>query len=238
MRRTGRREEDIMEWTPTELARWRLALIGLMLGPALLVVSNVFIVPEGPGGMRGSFDAIAAQPWLVLVPSLLEAVGFAVALAAFAAVAHIVDRRGGALATTGAVLCMLGLLGFSWSAAGGLFLSTLAGMKDREAGFAAAMTMTADPVTGALISGLMYAGEAGILLVLLGLLRGGRIRIWPIVLVLAGIAADLILPGLLSSLVADLLLLTAGIWTVLSLRGTARRVVRSAVPAVAASTAT
>ncbi|MGN8025593.1 hypothetical protein [Microbacterium sp. 22242] len=207
-----------MDATPTWTARRRLALIGLIAGPALLLLSSVFIIPDAPGGMRATFDAMAAQPWLLLVQSVLEAAGFAVTLAAFTAVAASADRRGGVLATTGTVLCVLGVLGFTWSASGGMFLSVMARMADRDAGFAAAQAMAGDPVTGGLISVLMYTGEAGILLVLIGLLRARRIRIWPIVLVVAGIAADLVLPGILSGLVADALLLGAGVWTVLSLR--------------------
>ncbi|MGB4137370.1 MAG: hypothetical protein WA971_12450 [Microbacterium sp.] len=207
-----------MEWTSTKAVRWRLSLVGLIAGPVLLVVSSVFIVPGGSGGMRADFDAMAARPWLLVVQSALEAAGFAVSLAAFAAVARVADRRGGALATTGTVLCVLGALGFMWSAAGGMFLSVLVRMDDREAGFAAAVAVNGDAVTGALISVLMLAGEAGILLVLLGMLRAGRIRIWPVVLVVAGVVADLVLPGVLSGLTADVLLLAAAVWTVLSLR--------------------
>ncbi|MBS1697663.1 MAG: hypothetical protein JST25_04585 [Actinobacteria bacterium] len=226
-----------MEQTSTQIAQWRLALIGLILGPALLVVSNAFIVPESSGGMRASFDAIATQPWLVLVPSVLEAAGFALTLAAFAAVSRSVARRGGALATTGAVLCVLGVLGFAWSAAGGLFLAALSGMKDRNAGFEAAMTMTADPVSGALISVLMFVGEAGILLVLLGLVRASLLRIWVIALVVAGIVADQVLPGFLSSLTADALLLAVGILTALSLRRRSRLDALTPAPVVPAPTA-
>lgn len=217
MRRTVCREEVIMQWSSTQVARWRLVLSGMIAGPALLVVSCLFVAPDGEGGMRAAFEAITAQPWLVLVPSILEAVGFAIALASYAAVIQVVRGRGGALATTGAVLCVLGIVGFAWSAAGGMFLSVLASMEDTDAGFAAATALMADPVTGTILMVLMFAGEAGICLVLIGLLRARLIRFWPLVLVVAGIIADNVVPGNWSGLVADLFLLAASVWTVIVL---------------------
>ncbi len=217
-----------MEWTSTQAVRFRLTLSGLVAGPALLVASSAFIVPESSDGLRATFDAMAAQPWLLLVQSIVEATGFAVSLAAFTAATRAVRARGGALSTIGAVLCVVGVLGFTWSAAGGMFLSVLARMDDQDAGFAAAMAMIGDPVTEALISTLMYAGEAGILLVLLGMLSAHLIRIWPILLVVAGVAADAVLPGTLSGLTADVLLLAAAVWTALSLHRAVRTTVSTA----------
>lgn len=215
----------------SQTVRRRVVLWGLVVGPALLLLSSALIVPEASGGMRATFDAMAAQPGMLIAQSAVEAAGFCVSLAAFAAAAWRVQGRGWSLATTGALLCVIGVLGFTWSAAGGVFLSVLARMKDQDAGFAAAQALIADPVSGALISALMYAGEAGILLVLIGLLRGRLIPLWPIVIVIGGVIADLVLPGELSGLTADALLLATGLWTALALR-------RAAAPADAGTDVT
>ncbi|QAY61364.1 hypothetical protein ET475_16200 [Microbacterium protaetiae] len=206
-----------MTTTTTLATRWRLILTGLILGPALLVTSNAFIIPEPPGGMRAAFDAMAAQPWMLLLESIVEGLGFAISLAAFAAVTWVVRARGGAVATIGAIFCLLGVLGFAWSAGGGIFLSVLAGMPDQDAGFAAAQAMNADPLSGALIMALMFVAEAGICLVVIGLLRARLISFWPLVLVVAGIVADMVLPGVWSGLAADVLLLAAAVWLVVRL---------------------
>ena len=51
-----------MDATPTWTARRRLTLIGLIAGPAVLLLSSVFIIPDASGGMRATFDAMAAEP--------------------------------------------------------------------------------------------------------------------------------------------------------------------------------
>jgi N-hydroxyarylamine O-acetyltransferase len=67
-----------MNWTSTDAARRRVVVAGLIAGPAVLLASNAFIVLDAPGGMRAEFDAMAAQPWLLLVQSVLEALGFTI----------------------------------------------------------------------------------------------------------------------------------------------------------------
>lgn len=202
--------------TSTDAVRRRIVIAGLIVGPVLLMLSNAFTIPE-TGSMRTDFDAMAANPWMLLTESLLEAIGFATVFASYAASTHALRSRGGGLGTTGAVLCMIGILAFSLSAAGGLFLSVVAQMDDKEAGFAAGSALAADGVTGTLLIVLMMLGEAGICLVIGGLLRARIVRLWPLLLVLLGIVADNVLPGMLSALVADLLLLVASVWVAIAL---------------------
>lgn len=201
-----------MNWTSTDGVRRYVVVTGLMAGPALLVASNAFIVPDAPGGMRAEFAAMAAQPWLLLVQSLLEALGFTIAMASFAGVPHALRGRGGALGTWGAALCIVGILGFVLSAAGGLFLYVVARMPDAGAGFAAGAALNADAVTGNIVMILMLAGEVGVCLIVIGLMRARLISFWPLVIVLAGIVADYVLPSIFSGLVADVLLLAASTW--------------------------
>lgn len=204
--------EGTMNWTSTDAARRRVVVAGLIAGPAMLLASNAFIVPDVPGGMRAEFDAMAAQPWLLLVQSLLEAVGFTIAMASYAAVPHALRARGGTFGTWGAALCVIGILGFVLSAAGGLFLYVVARMPDHDAGFAAGAALNADPVTADLIMVLMLAGEVGVCLVVIGLMRARLVSFWPLVVVIAGIVADYALPSVFSGLVADALLLVASAW--------------------------
>ena len=208
-----------MHSTSTDAVRRRIVVIGLIVGPLLLVLSNAFTIQESDS-MRATFDAMAANPWMLLAESLLEAIGFTIAFASYAGSAHALRSRGGALGTVGAVLCMVGILAFSLSAAGGLFLYVVAQMHDKDAGFAAGSALNQDGVTGVLLMVLMVLGEAGICLVIGGLLRARIVRIWPLLIVLLGIVADNVLPGTLSSIVSDLLLLAASVWIAIVLART------------------
>jgi hypothetical protein len=201
-----------MNWTSTDAARRRVVVAGLIAGPAVLLASNAFIVLDAPGGMRAEFDAMAAQPWLLLVQSVLEALGFTIAMASYAGVPHALRTRGGAFGTWGAALCIIGILGFVLSAAGGLFLYVVARIPDHDTGFAAGAALNADPVTGDLIMVLTLAGEVGVCLVVIGLMRARLVSFWPLVIVIAGIVADYVLPSVFSGLVADALLLAASAW--------------------------
>lgn len=206
-----------MNWTSTDAARRRIVTGGITAGPALLLLSTAFTAPDQPGGMRATFDAMAASPWLLLVESLLEAVGFTVALASYAGATHALRVRGGALGSWGAVLCTIGILGFALSAAGGLFLYVVTQMPDADAGFAAGAALNADGLTGAIIMVLMFTGEAGIALVIGGLIRARIVAVWPLLIVLLGIVADNVLPSVLSSIVADVALLAASVWIAIAL---------------------
>jgi hypothetical protein len=201
-----------MNWTSTDGVRRSVVVTGLIAGPVLLVASNAFIVPDAAGGMRAEFAAMAAKPWLLLVQSLLEALGFTIAMASYAGVPHALRGRGGALGTWGAALCIVGILGFVLSAAGGLFLYVVARMRDADAGFAAGAALNADAVTGNIVMILMLAGEVGVCLIVIGLMRARLISFWPLVIVLAGIVADYVLPSIFSGLTADVLLLAASTW--------------------------
>jgi len=206
-----------MESTSTDAVRRRIVVTGLILGPLLLLLlSNAFIIPDAES-MEATFDAMAANPWMLLTESLLEAIGFAIAFASYAGAAHALRSRGGALGTVGAALCMVGILGFTLSASGGLFLYVVAGMPDKGAAFAAGSALAADGVTGTLLMVLMVLGEAGICLLIGGLLRARLVPIWPLLLVLAGVVADNVLGGILASLVADLLLAVASVWVAIAL---------------------
>lgn len=211
-----------MEPTPADIARRRIVIGGLIVGPTLLLASNAFIVPESPDGMRAGFDAMGDAPWILFAQSLLMAIGFAVSLACYAGAPMALRRRGGTLGTWGAALSVLGIVGFTLSAAGGFFLYILTRMPDHEAGFAAAQALDSDDATGIVIIALSLAGEVGICLVIAGLWRAHIIPVWPLVIVVAGIVADSVLDSFLASLVADALLLAASVWVAIALRRSAR----------------
>jgi hypothetical protein len=212
-----------MNPTTTDVIRRRIVVAGLIAGPLLLLVSTAFATSNEPSA-RAVFDAIAANPWMPVTESLLEAIGFTVAFACYAGATQALRSRGGALGTVGAVLCMLGVLGFTLSASAGLFLSMVAGMSDEDAGFAAASAIQNGSPAEVVAMVLMLLGEAGICLIIGGLLRAHLVPIWPLLLVLAGVVADNLPIGPFSTIASDALLLAASVWVAVLLARTPRPV--------------
>ncbi|UJP09214.1 hypothetical protein L2X99_12275 [Microbacterium sp. KUDC0406] len=199
-----------MNWTRTDAARRVIVVTGLLLGPVLLVLS-VAINLTAPGeSMRADFDAMAARPGLIVAEALLETIGFTIVLASVAGAAHALRSRGGALGTWGAVLAVLGIVGFSFSNANGFTLAELAQLPDRDAAFATATSLMSSDISG--IVGtvgtvLEMLGQIGILLVIAGLIRARIMPIWTIVIVIVGAAVNAVLGTMIGTLIADVLLL-------------------------------
>ncbi|MEO7147889.1 MAG: hypothetical protein ABIW81_07175, partial [Terrimesophilobacter sp.] len=128
-----------MHWTPTDAVRRWIVVAGLIIGPAVLVLS-VAINFSGPSdSMRSDFNKMAENPSLIVLEALLETIGFMIVLAAFAGSTQSLRSRGGALGTSGAVLSIVGIVGFSFSNASGFTLAELAQLPDHDSTFATAM---------------------------------------------------------------------------------------------------
>ena len=212
-----------MQWTRTDAVRRRIVVAGLIAGPVLLVLS-VAINLTPPESMRASFDAMAANPGLVVAEAFLETFGFMIVLAAFAGSAQALRRRGGALGTWGAVLSIVGIVGFALSNTTGFELTEFAQLPDRDAAFAMAKSMASGDLAGTIGTvemALELAGQVGILLVIGGLIRARITKIWPLLFGIVGMIVNAAIGIMLTTLIADLLLLAAGIWIATNLaRGT------------------
>lgn len=211
-----------MNWTQTDGARRRVVMIGLILGPAMLTASNAFVIQAQSDSMRAGFDAMTANPTMLLVQSLLEGVGFMITFASFAGAAQATRSRGGALGTWGAALCIVGILGFALSSGRGLTFFALVQLPDHDAGFAAAAAVAGDSANAAIQTVLTFAGQLGICLVIAGLIRARASRMWPLVMVAAGIVIVTVFGMVLTTVVADILLLAASIWIAVRLGRSSR----------------
>ncbi|HWU58139.1 MAG TPA: hypothetical protein VN045_05415 [Microbacteriaceae bacterium] len=206
-----------MNWTRTDSTRRRIVIVGLILGPVMLAVSNAFVIQAQGNSMRDVFDAMTANPSMLIVQSLLEGGGFMIAFASFAGAVQATRVRGGALGTWGAALCIVGILGFALSSANGLAFYSLAPLHNHDVGFAAATAVVGDAAISTIQMILTLAGQLGICLVIGGLIRARVCRIWPLLLVVAGIIVNMAFSMILTTLVADLLLLAAGTWIAVAL---------------------
>lgn len=118
------------------------------------------------------------------------------------------------------MLCVIGIVGFSLSNATGFTLAELAQLPDRDAGFATAMAMMTSATAGtvgAIVMVLELAGQIGMLLVILGLIRARLVRIWPLLLTVVGIVVNLVGGIMFTTLIADLLLLAVTVWIAIGL---------------------
>lgn len=209
-----------MNWTPTDAIRRWIVVTGLIVGPVLLVLSVAINFTPPSDSMRTDFNTMAAHPGLVVAEALLETIGFMIVLAALAGSTQALRARGGMLGTLGAVLSIVGIVGFSFSNANGFTLAELAQLPDRDAGFATAMAiMSSDTagLTGTIGMALEIAGQIGILLVICGLIRARLVRIWALAMVIVGVVVNFAIGGMVSTLIADLLLLAACSWIALRL---------------------
>jgi len=211
-----------MSWTRTDTARRWVVIIGLVVGPVMLTISNAFIIQAQGNSMRAVFDAMTANPSILVVQSLLEGIGFMITFASFAGAAQATRLRGGALGTWGAALCIVGILGFALSSGRGLTFFTLAQLPGHDAGFTAAAAVAGDSANSTIQTVLTLAGQLGICLVIGGLIRARVSRIWPLLLVIAGIIVNSVFGMILTTLVADLMLLAASAWIALALARSSR----------------
>jgi len=209
-----------MYWTPTDARRRWIVVCGLIIGPVLLALSvAINLTPPGES-MRADFDSMAQHPGLIVAEALLETIGFMLVLAAFAGAAHALRGRGGTLGTWGAALSIIGIPGFALSNANGFTLAELAQLPDRDAGFATAMAITSSDtaaLTGTVGTVMEVLGQIGILLVIGGLMRARIVRIWPLLIVVVGIVVNVAIGIMLTTLIADVLLLAASTWVAVRL---------------------
>lgn len=209
-----------MNWTPTDAMRRWIVVTGLILGPVLLVLS-VAINFTGPSdSMRADFDRMAANPNLIVAEALLETIGFTIVFAALAGSTQALRRRGGVLGTWGAILAILGIVGFSYSNANGFTIAELAQLPDHGGAFATAMAlMSSDTAStvGTIGMALEILGQVGILLVIGGLIRARLVPFWPLLIVVVGMVANVVISSMVTTLVADLLLLTVCSWIAVKL---------------------
>lgn len=204
-----------MNWTPTDAMRRWIVVAGLIGGPVLLVISVTINFTAPSDSMRADFDAIATNSGLIVAEALLEAIGFMIVLAALAGSTQALRTRGGALGTWGAVLSIIGIVGFSFSNANGFTLAELAQLPDRDAGFATAMAITSSDtasLVGTIGMAMEILGQVGILLVIAGFIRARLVRIWILVPVIVGIVVNAAIGMMVSTLIADLLLLATCAW--------------------------
>lgn len=204
-----------MIWTRTDAVRRWIVVAGLIIGPVLLVLSVAINFAPPHESMRADFDAMAANPGIVVAEALLETFGFMIVLAALAGSTQALRARGGILGTVGAVLAMLGIVGFALSNATGFMIAELAGLPDHDAGFATASALLSSDVAGTVGTigmGLEILGQVGIVLVVIGLIRARIIRIWSLLLVAVGIVVNFAGGIMLTTLIADVLLLALGCW--------------------------
>lgn len=213
-----------MHWTRTDAARRWVVVIGLITGPVLLSLSNAFDIQGADDSLRAGFEAMTANPDLLIVQSLLEALGFTIVLSSYAGATHALRARGGALGTWGAVLCVVGILGFGFSTANGLTFHALAQMPNHETGLAAATAIVGDSLTGMITMIPMLTGQLGIILVISGLMRTRIVPIWPLLLVIVGILVNAAFGLTVTTFIADLLLLAASVWIAIALTRSERTV--------------
>lgn len=216
-----------MHWTRTDTARQRIVVAGLIAGPLLLVLSVAINLTAPTESTRADFDAMTARSGLIVAEAFLESFGFMVVLAALAGAAQALRTRGGALGTWGAVLCMLGIVGFSLSNANGFTLAALAQLPDHDAAFdttSAIMTGDTMAIAGTITMRLEFAGQAGIILAIIGLIRARLVGVWVLILVAAGIVLNFVGGTMLTTLIADVLLAVVCTWIALRLARVPREV--------------
>lgn len=205
------------ESTRSETVRRWIMVVALVAGPAIAAASAAFVLPlPNSGSLHTDFTAMINNRPLLLISSLLEGIGFTLALGGYAAVSNLVRQRGGMLATLGAALCVVGILGFGWAGANGFAFHALTGLADHDAGFVAAGAVASDPAT-TVSSMLEILGPIGVLLVMIGLVRARLVPLWPVFVIIAGILANGVIGTVVATLVADLLLLAASTWVAINL---------------------
>lgn len=209
-----------MNWTPVDALRRWIVVVGLVIGPVLLVLSIAINLTPQSDSMRTDFDTIAAHAGTVVAEGLLEAVGFMVVLASLAGATQALRSRGGMLGTWGAVAAMVGIVGFTLSNANGFVLAELAQLPDRDAAFDTAMAITQSDTAGLVGTVAMVMeilGQLGMLLVIGGLVRARLAPWWLLLGCLAGIVVNAVIGTMVATLVADLLLLIVCGWIAVAL---------------------
>jgi hypothetical protein len=209
-----------MNWTRTDAIRRWIVVAGLIIGPVLLVLSIVVNLTPAGESMRADFDMMGDRSGLIVAEALLETLGFTIALASLAGATQALRTRGGLLGTVGAMLSILGVVGFSYSNASGFTLAELAQLPDRDAAFQTAtaiMSRETGSIVGTIATALEVLGQIGIVLVICGLIRARLVRAWILMPVVIGIVISFAIGDMVTTLVADLLLLATCVWIAIKL---------------------
>lgn len=204
-----------MNWTRTDAIRRALVVTGLIAGPVLLVLSIVINYTPPSGSMRADFDTMAAHAGLIVAECFLETFGFMMVLGAFAGATQALRRRGGALGTAGAVLALLGIIGFAMSNASGFTLAQLTQLPDRDAAFVTAGALLSGEISslvGTIGMVLELLGQVGGLLIIGGLMRARLVPLWPLLIIIVGSITNIVIGTMLGTLISDVLLLIACAW--------------------------
>ncbi|MDX6284793.1 MAG: hypothetical protein QOG53_278 [Frankiales bacterium] len=172
----------------TTIRTRRKMLAGATVAAPVLLATGNALFPKGSFQYAGTTDkalkalaATAAAPHRVLAASLICIVGMVLLAAAFSGVASLVRRRGGAAATVGAALGVIGTTGavlvIAW-----LGLSVYAASQsnladDAKAGYI--VTLLHDTNLGNTVGAPFFGGIViGSVLLAVGLFRSGRVSRW------------------------------------------------------------
>lgn len=208
------------EAPPHPAPRHALVATGLVLGPIFVVASAMLGLGHEPDSMRAIFDDLGSRAGSVLLQDTLELIGFTIVLASFAGAAMGIRGRGATLGIVGAVLAMFGIAGFGLAGGTSLSVLALAQLPDHDAAFETAVAITqSGPLATVSTAGwiLEIIGQAGILLVLLGLWRAKVIPVWPALICIVGVLLVATFGTITVTLIADVLLLVVGVWVALRL---------------------
>lgn len=207
-----------MELTPVDSVRRGLVLAALIVGPLLAAASAAIGLGLQPKSMHAAFDLMAQHGSTVLAQDLLELFGFTILAIGAIGVTRVLGPRGSWFGLTGALLSLLGIVGFSVSNASGLAIVGLAQLPDRAAAFDAAAAITAGGPL-ALISSLGWyfeiIGQVGGLVIILALWRARVIPWWPAVVFAAAMIAVAVIGSIEASLAADVVLLAIMVFVVI-----------------------
>jgi hypothetical protein len=189
----------------------------LIAAPTLLVTSELLAPPLGDAGAE-SLSAVAAQPgrfaawiWFGIAAAILL-------IPAVGGLARLLSRRGGRIGAAGAALAVVGAVGYAVHQ--GLFLQLPALLEGDPAEMAAVYERQGEAAAFGVVTFLLFLGPLmfGLLLLGIGLYRGGVAPLWP-VLAIAGAILPSAVPLPVDTGVAPYALLVAAMggyaWIVL-----------------------
>lgn len=194
----------------TLLTRRRLA------GAALLVwlplgLAWALIWPDNPEDTRAVLASAAAHPGAWELAASIFALSFLLAVPGLAAVPSLVaGRRGGRLATAGAVLAIAGFIGDVVAGCFSILLPVLAGQPDRDRMIGIWDTVGGRPAL-AVVAALILLGHLGLVLMAFGLFRSGIVGRWMPAVVTAGMLVETVVGTAGHASVATVLLTGAGL---------------------------
>ena len=175
------------------MSRVRAGLVALVVVAApVLQLTGFALHPVLPDTTEGVVDTVARDPDLWIVTHLIAAGAAVLFVLAAPVLASLVRGRGAALATTGAVLAVLGAgaLAVAFGAEAQLLPLAVDPSVGRDAAVALAELEHDSPMAGLLMAGLPLTG-VGTLLLMAGLLRSAAVPRWQPALVVLGTLASL-----------------------------------------------